>query len=118
MGKNLIPSATDFNAIDRYIKVTDAESAHMARKIAHTEGMFVGYTSGAAMQAVMQYGIEGEFTKDSNVVIIFPDHGSRYMSKIFSDEWMENQGFFDAKNAETPKAVSYTHLTLPTICSV
>ncbi len=107
LGKNLIPSATDFNAIDRYIKVTDAESAHMARKIAHTEGMFVGYTSGAAMQAVMQYGIEGEFTKDSNVVIIFPDHGSRYMSKIFSDEWMENQGFFDAKNAETPKEIQY-----------
>lgn len=107
LGKNLIPSATDFNSIDRYIKVTDAESAHMARKIAHTEGMFVGYTSGAAMQAVMQYGIEGEFKEDSNVVVIFPDHGSRYMSKIYSDEWMENQGFFDAKNAEVPKEIQY-----------
>ncbi|MFD2587185.1 PLP-dependent cysteine synthase family protein [Croceitalea marina] len=107
LGKNLIPSATDFNTIDRYIKVTDAESAHMARKIAHTEGMFVGYTSGAAMQAVMQYGMEGEFKKDSNVVVIFPDHGSRYMSKIYSDEWMQNQGFFDAKNAETPTEIQY-----------
>lgn len=107
LGKNLIPSATDFNTIDRYIKVTDAESAYMARKIAHTEGMFVGYTSGAAMQAVMQYGTEGEFKKDSNVVVIFPDHGSRYMSKIYSDEWMQNQGFFDAKNAETPKEIQY-----------
>ncbi|GMN08740.1 cysteine synthase family protein [Croceitalea sp. MTPC9] len=107
LGKNLIPSATDFNTIDRYIKVTDAESAHMARKIAHTEGMFVGYTSGAAMQAVMQYSTEGEFKKDSNVVVIFPDHGSRYMSKIYSDEWMQNQGFFDAKNAEEPKEIQY-----------
>jgi len=107
LGKNLIPSATDFNIIDRYVKVTDAESAHMARKIAHTEGMFVGYTSGAAMQAVMQYSIEGEFSKDSNVVVLFPDHGSRYMSKIYSDEWMENQGFFDAKNAEAPKEIQY-----------
>ncbi len=107
LGKNLIPSATDFNTIDRYIKVTDVESAHMARKIAHTEGMFVGYTSGAAMQAVMQYGMEGEFEKDSNIVVIFPDHGSRYMSKIYSDEWMQNQGFFDAKNAEAPKEIQY-----------
>lgn len=107
LGKNLIPSATDFNTIDRYIKVTDAESAHMARKIAHTEGMFVGYTSGAAMQAVVQYGMEGEFKKDSNVVVIFPDHGSRYMSKIYSDEWMQNQGFFDTQNTENPTEIQY-----------
>lgn len=107
LGKNLIPKATDFNIIDRYIKVTDAESAHMARNIAHSEGMFVGYTSGAAMQAAMQYNTEGEFDKHSNVVVIFPDHGSRYMSKIYSDEWMENQGFFDAKNAELPKEIQY-----------
>ncbi len=107
LGKNLIPKATDFNTIDRYIKVTDADSAHMARKIAHAEGMFVGYTCGAAMQAVMQYHTEGEFTADSNVVVLFPDHGSRYMSKVYSDEWMENQGFFNGKNAESPKEVKY-----------
>ena len=104
LGKNLIPSATDFNSIDRYIKVTDAESAHMARKIAHAEGMFVGYTSGAAMQAVLQYHLEGEFTANSNVVVLFPDHGSRYMSKVYSDEWMENQGFLtDSKTKDTVK---------------
>ena len=107
LGKNLIPKATDFNVIDRYIKVTDAESAHMARKIAHSEGMFVGYTSGAAMQAAIQYNMEGEFSEDSNIVVVFPDHGSRDMSKIYSDEWMENQGFFDAKNAEEPKEIQY-----------
>lgn len=107
LGKNLIPKATDFNTIDRYIKVTDAESAHMARKIAHAEGMFVGYTSGAAMQATLQYNTEGEFNEDSNVVVIFPDHGSRYMSKIYSDEWMDNQGFFDAKNSVAPKEIQY-----------
>jgi len=107
LGKNLIPKATDFNSIDRYIKVTDADSAHMARKIAHTEGMFVGYTSGAAMQAVMQYHTEGEFLASSNVVVLFPDHGSRYMSKVYSDEWMENQGFLDGKKAESTKEVQY-----------
>ncbi|KPM33249.1 Cystathionine beta-synthase [Croceitalea dokdonensis DOKDO 023] len=107
LGKNLIPKATDFNSIDRYIKVTDAESAHMARKLAHTEGLFLGYTSGAAMQAIFQYHTEGEFNNDSRVVVIFPDHGSRYMSKVYSDEWMENQGFFKGKNTESPKEIQY-----------
>ena len=93
--------------IDRYIKVTDAESAHMARKIAHSEGMFVGYTSGAAMQATFQYNLEGEFSENSNVVVIFPDHGSRYMSKIYSDEWMENQGFLTEKNQKEVKKIEH-----------
>ncbi|NKI32136.1 PLP-dependent cysteine synthase family protein [Croceivirga thetidis] len=107
LGKNLIPTATDFNMIDRYLKVTDADSAHMARKIAHSEGMFVGYTSGAAMQATMQYNLEGEFTEESNVVVIFPDHGSRYMSKIYSDEWMENQGFLTEQHQVEAKKIEY-----------
>ena len=107
LGKNLIPDATDFEAIDRYVKVTDAESAHMARKLAHTEGMFLGYTSGAAMQALYQLNNEGEFSKDSNVVVVFPDHGSRYLSKVYSTEWMENQGFFDTKNAEQPQRIEF-----------
>lgn len=98
LGKNLIPTATDFEMIDKFMKVSDEESAHTAREIARTEGLFVGYTSGAALQAVKQYAEEGTFTKDSNVVVIFPDHGSRYMSKIYSDEWMEEQGFFDSVN--------------------
>src|SRR5690554_2219407 len=79
LGKNLIPTATDFDVIDKFVKVTDEESAHMARMIAKTEGLFVGYTSGAATQGVKQLADAGEFNEDSNVVIIFPDHGSRYM---------------------------------------
>ena len=107
LGKNLIPTATDFDVIDNFIKVTDEESAHTAREIVKTEGLFVGYTSGAAMQGVMQLYAEGEFSKNSKVVIIFPDHGSRYMSKVFSDKWMEDQGFFDSKNEATVKTVQY-----------
>ena len=95
LGKNLIPTATDFDVIDKFIKVTDEESAHTAREIARTEGLFVGYTSGAVMQALKQLDAEGEFKKGDNVVVIFPDHGSRYMSKVYSDKWMEDQGFFD-----------------------
>ena len=96
MGKNIVPSATDFNIIDKFVKVTDSESAHMARNITLNEGIFVGYTSGAAMQAAKQLDEEGEFDKNSNIVIVFADHGSRYLSKIYSDEWMNNQGFYDS----------------------
>ncbi len=100
LGKNLIPTATDFNIIDKFEKVTDESSAHTARELAKTEGLFVGYTSGAAMQGLKQLEEEGEFGEESNIVVIFPDHGSRYMSKIYNDEWMNQQGFFDSETAE------------------
>ena len=100
LGKNLIPSATDFDVIDTFVKVTDEESAHTARSITKKEGLFVGYTSGAAMQAVHQLVQEDYFDETSYVVVIFPDHGSRYMSKIYNEKWMEAQGFFDSENVE------------------
>lgn len=100
LGKNLIPTATDFDVIDKFIKVTDEEAAHTARDISRTEGLFVGYTSGAAWQAIKQLAEEGEFDEYSNVVVIFSDHGSRYMSKIYSDDWMREQGFFDSINSD------------------
>ncbi|WP_026709458.1 PLP-dependent cysteine synthase family protein [Flavobacterium frigidarium] len=100
LGKNLIPSATDFDMIDKFMKVTDEESAHTAREITRKEGLFVGYTSGAVMQAIKQYAEAGEFNATSNVIAIFPDHGSRYMSKVYSDDWMNEQGFFDSVNEE------------------
>lgn len=107
LGKNLIPTATDFESIDKFVKVTDEESAHTARELAKTEGLFVGYTSGAAVQGVKQLAEEGEFDKDSKVVIIFPDHGSRYMSKIYSDDWMNEQGFFDSKHEKSTNRIEF-----------
>jgi cystathionine beta-synthase len=107
LGKNLIPTATDFDVIDHFVKVSDEESAHMARSVTKKEGMFVGYTSGAVVQAIKQLNQAGEFTESSNVVGVFPDHGSRYMSKIYSDRWMKEQGFFDSDHAEDPKKVEY-----------
>ena len=67
----------------------------------------MGYTSGAAMQAVKQLILKEKFNDDSCVVIIFPDHGSRYMSKIYSDDWMNEQGFFDSANQEAPNKIEY-----------
>ena len=95
IGKNLIPTATDFDVIDEFIKVTDKDAALMARKLARTEGLFMGYTSGAAIQAVKQYAEAGKFDEKSIVVVLFADHGSRYMNKIYSDDWMKKQGFID-----------------------
>jgi cystathionine beta-synthase len=79
----------------------------MAREIAKAEGQFVGYTSGAAMQAVKQLNEEGEFKETDNIVVVFPDHGSRYMSKIYSDKWMNEQGFFDSINEEALESIEF-----------
>jgi cystathionine beta-synthase len=106
LGKNLIPTATDFDIIDHFEKVNDHDSAHRAREIALTEGLFAGYTSGAVMQAVMQLAKKGEFDAKSKVVVIFPDHGSRYMSKVYSDKWMQEQGFFDSEK-EAQQIIEY-----------
>jgi cystathionine beta-synthase len=90
-GKNIIPANVDFELIDRFVKVTDQESALRAREIARQEGMLVGYSSGAALQCLMQ--IKDDLKKDDLVVLLFADHGCKYVSKIFSDKWMIEQGF-------------------------
>ena len=107
LGKNLIPSATDFNIIDTFVKVTDESSAHTARELAHTEGIFGGYTSGAVLQAVKQLQDENTFKPSDVVVMIFPDHGSRYMSKVYNDQWMKEQGFMDDTLKPTTKPIAY-----------
>ncbi|WP_026777920.1 PLP-dependent cysteine synthase family protein [Polaribacter sp. Hel_I_88] len=95
LGKNLIPTATDFDVIDIYEKVSDKEAALAARNIVKKEGIFCGYTCGAVLQATKQYEAQDYFDENSVVVLIFPDHGSRYMNKIYSDKWMKKQGFIE-----------------------
>lgn len=107
LGKNLIPTATDFEIIDKFVKVSDEAAAHTAREVAKNEGLLVGYTSGAAVQGIKQLEEEGEFDKNSKVVVIFPDHGSRYMSKIYSDDWMREQGFSDSENNVDAEKIEY-----------
>ncbi|MCD8435429.1 PLP-dependent cysteine synthase family protein [Tenacibaculum dicentrarchi] len=98
LGKNLIPTATDFDVIDIYEKVSDKDAALTARKLVKTEGLFCGYTSGAVLQATKQYNEKGYFDKDSVVVLLLPDHGSRYMNKIYSDTWMKEQCFLESNS--------------------
>lgn len=106
LGKNLIPTATDFSVIDVYEKVTDKDAAYKSRELVASEGFFPGYTCGAVMKATEQYAAKGFFNKDSVVVLIFSDHGSRYMNKIYSDDWMKKQGFFD-ENYPQNKPANY-----------
>ena len=88
LGKNLIPGALDTSVIDEFVKVNDTESALMARKISRTTGIFCGYTCGAAWVATQKYNQEHPFSKESVVVVVFLDHGSRYMNKIYNDQWL------------------------------
>jgi len=107
-GKNIIPANVDFGLIDRFVKVTDKDSALRARELARQEGMLVGYSSGGALQCLEQ--IKDELTEDDVVVLIFADHGSKYVSKIFNDSWMVAQGFLDKETiaAEQQSAPSQT----------
>lgn len=93
MGKNLIPSALLFSLIDEYERVNDKDAALRVREIALSEAIFGGYTTGAVMQGFLQYVEKNPLSKDDLAVLIFPDHGSRYISKVYSDQWMQEQGF-------------------------
>jgi len=105
LGKNLIPTATDFKIIDVYEKVTDEDSAFTTRELALTEGIFAGYTSGAVLQAIKQYATQGYFDENSVVVALLPDHGSRYMSKVFSDEWMQKNDFLTQRKLASKEVI-------------
>jgi cystathionine beta-synthase len=91
LGKNIIPDNMAFDLVEDFIKVTDRASAHRCRQLARMEGLFVGYSSGAAMQAVFQ--IKDKLKPTDVVAVLFPDHGSRYLGKVYNDEWMKQQGF-------------------------
>jgi len=94
LGKTIIPANMDFAVIDEFMRVSDKNAALKVRELAKEEGLFVGYSSGAALQAV--YQMADELTEDDVVVILLSDHGSRYLSKIFNDLWMKEQGFIEA----------------------
>lgn len=95
MGKNLIPTALLFDKIDEFVRVNDEMSAYRTREIALKEAIMGGYTTGAVTQALIQYANAHPFTENDLVVLIFPDHGSRYITKVYSDQWMAEQGFIN-----------------------
>jgi cystathionine beta-synthase len=93
IGEDILPKNVDFSLIDGFEKVSDKDGAIMARRLAREEGLLLGYSCGSAMQGVLQ--LKDKFNADDVVVVIFHDHGSRYVGKVFNDDWMRERGFLD-----------------------
>ncbi len=94
-GEDFVPQNYDMQYIDAFTKVTDKDGAVMARRIAKEEGMFCGYSAGSCLQGVFQ--LKDQLKPEDVVVCIFHDHGSRYVGKVYNDEWMMERGFLDVK---------------------
>ena len=93
IGEDILPENVDFSIIDGFTKVTDKDAAVYTRRIAKEEGIFVGNSGGSAIKGLLQ--LKKHFTKDDVVVVLFHDHGSRYIGKMFNDDWMRERGFLD-----------------------
>lgn len=94
-GEDFVPQNYDMSVIDHFEQVTDKDGAVMARRIAKEEGIFIGYSAGSCLQGLMQ--MKGKLKKGDVVVCIFHDHGSRYVGKVYNDQWMMERGFLDLK---------------------
>lgn len=95
IGEDILPKNVDFSVIDLFEKVSDKDGALMARRLAKEEGIFVGYSAGSAVAGLMQ--LKDQLKEGDKVVIILHDHGSRYVGKIFNDDWMRDRGFLEAE---------------------
>lgn len=93
IGEDILPENVDFSLIDGFTKVTDKDAAIYTRRIAKEEGIFVGNSAGSAIKGLVQ--LKEHFTKDDVVVVLFHDHGSRYVGKMFNDDWMRDRGFLE-----------------------
>ena len=93
IGEDFLPKNVDFDVIDHFEKVTDKDAAIMTRRIAREEGIFAGNSAGSAMAGLLQ--LKDQFTADDVIVVIFHDHGSRYLGKMFNDDWMRARGFIE-----------------------
>jgi len=93
IGEDILPKNVDFDIIDGFTKVTDKDAAVYTQRLAKEEGMFLGNSAGAAIKGVLQ--LKKHFKKGDIVVVLFHDHGSRYVGKMFNDDWMKEQGFID-----------------------
>jgi len=93
IGEDILPKNVDFDIIDHFEKVTDKDGALITRELALKEGLFLGNSAGSAFGVIRQ--MKDQLTEDSVVVVLFHDHGSRYVGKMYNDDWMREQGFID-----------------------
>ena len=104
IGEDFLPQNVDFSLIDHFEKVTDRDAAVMTREIVQKEGIWVGYSAGSAIAGLLQ--MKEKLTEKDVVVVIFHDHGTRYIGKIFNDEWMRKMGYLDKKGLTANDIVS------------
>lgn len=94
IGEDILPKNVNFDLIDQFVKVTDKDAALMTRRLAREEGLFVGWSCGSAVFGALEYAREHLSAADT-LVVILPDHGTRYLAKIYNDDWMRAQGYLD-----------------------
>jgi cystathionine beta-synthase len=104
IGEDILPKNVDFSLIDHFIKVTDKDAAVMTRRLSREEGLFVGWSCGSAVHGALEYAKEN-LKEGDRMVIILPDHGTRYLGKIYNDDWMRNHGFLENKTFGTARDI-------------
>ncbi len=103
-GEDILPRNVDFDVIDQFIKVTDKDGAIGARRLSKEEGLFVGWSSGSALHGALEYARQ-HITETDVMVILLPDHGTRYLNKIYNDNWMKDHGFLEERIFSTAKDI-------------
>jgi cystathionine beta-synthase len=104
IGEDILPKNVDFSVIDHFIKVTDKDAAVMTRRLSREEGLFVGWSCGSAVHGALEFAKE-QLKEGDRMVIILPDHGTRYLGKIYNDDWMRNHGFLEDKSYGTARDI-------------
>lgn len=104
IGEDILPKNADMNYIDAFVKVTDKDAAIMTRRMAREEGIFIGWSCGAAVHGALEYARE-HLTESDTLVIILPDHGTRYLAKVYNDTWMRDHGFLEEREFATAKDI-------------
>ncbi|CAL2075023.1 pyridoxal-phosphate dependent enzyme [Tenacibaculum sp. 190524A02b] len=112
IGEDILPKNVDFSLIDGFTKVTDKDAAIYTRKIAKEEGIFVGNSAGSAIKGLLQ--LKDEFKPDDVIVVLFHDHGSRYVGKMFNDDWMRDRGFLE-EDVTTAEDLIKSHIDKPLV---
>ncbi len=104
IGEDILPANVDFSLIDHFVKVTDKDGAIMTRRLAREEGLFVGWSCGSAVFGALEYA-RTNLKEEDVLAIILPDHGTRYLGKIYNDNWMSDHGFIETGSFATAKDI-------------
>jgi cystathionine beta-synthase len=104
IGEDILPQNVDFTLIDQFIKVTDKDAALMTRRLAREEGLFVGWSCGSAVHGALEYARQ-HLQDDDVMVILLPDHGTRYLGKIYNDAWMKDHGYLESRAFATARDI-------------